>query len=120
MPWADSRSTTSSCGAAGESLTVGQQLDVVDLESAHGMSIGSAHQRGGAEDEREILHVVQAFGRLDALCGFPGWPHEGIQIAYAHHRGVLHRVYRSIGEREETLATLGPGDVFGEMALFAR
>jgi CRP-like cAMP-binding protein len=27
------------------------------------------------------------------------------------------RVYRDVGEQQETLATLGPGDVFGEMAL---
>lgn len=27
------------------------------------------------------------------------------------------RVYRSIGDQEETVATLGPGDVFGELAL---
>jgi serine/threonine-protein kinase len=27
------------------------------------------------------------------------------------------RAYRSVDEREETLATMGPGDVFGEMAL---
>lgn len=26
-------------------------------------------------------------------------------------------MYRNLGEREETVATLGPGDVFGEMAL---
>jgi CRP/FNR family cyclic AMP-dependent transcriptional regulator len=27
------------------------------------------------------------------------------------------RVYRSVGDQEETLSTLGPGAVFGEMAL---
>jgi serine/threonine-protein kinase len=27
------------------------------------------------------------------------------------------RAYRRVGDRQETLATMGPGDVFGEMAL---
>jgi serine/threonine protein kinase len=51
------------------------------------------------------------------------WPGEVIiregdvgDAAYMILSGTC-RVYRTVGEQEETLATMGPGDVFGEMAL---
>jgi eukaryotic-like serine/threonine-protein kinase len=51
------------------------------------------------------------------------WPEEVIiregdvgDAAYMILSGTC-RVYRTVGDREETLTTMGPGEVFGEMAL---